>query len=30
MGSEATDSPSGDTWDGVGLAIFVPPASPRG
>jgi phospholipid/cholesterol/gamma-HCH transport system substrate-binding protein len=30
MGSEAIDSPSGDTWDGVGLAIFVPTASPRG
>jgi phospholipid/cholesterol/gamma-HCH transport system substrate-binding protein len=23
MGSEAHDSPSGDTWDGVALAIFV-------
>jgi phospholipid/cholesterol/gamma-HCH transport system substrate-binding protein len=27
MGSEAHDSPSGDTWDGVALAIFV--AKPR-
>ncbi|MEO7273821.1 MAG: MlaD family protein [Vicinamibacterales bacterium] len=26
MGSNAIDSPSGDTWDGVGLAIFVPVA----
>jgi phospholipid/cholesterol/gamma-HCH transport system substrate-binding protein len=30
MGSEAVDSPSGDTWDGVGLALFVPITSPRG
>ena len=27
MGAKATDSPSGDTWDGVGLAIFVSAAS---
>jgi hypothetical protein len=30
MGSQATDSPSGETWDGVGLAIFVPTAAPQG
>jgi phospholipid/cholesterol/gamma-HCH transport system substrate-binding protein len=24
MGAESTDSPSGATWDGIGLAIFVP------
>jgi phospholipid/cholesterol/gamma-HCH transport system substrate-binding protein len=23
MGNRATDSPSGDTWDGIGLALFV-------
>ncbi len=27
MGSEARDSPSGDTWDGVALALFVPASS---
>jgi phospholipid/cholesterol/gamma-HCH transport system substrate-binding protein len=27
MGSEARDSPSGDTWDGVALALFVPTSS---
>ena len=30
MGATATDSPSGDTWDGVGLAIFVLAAAPQG
>jgi hypothetical protein len=24
MGSQAVGSPSGDTWDGVGLTLFVP------
>ena len=24
MGAEAENSPAGDTWDGVGLALFVP------
>jgi phospholipid/cholesterol/gamma-HCH transport system substrate-binding protein len=27
MGAKAADSPSGDTWDGIGLALFVPTAS---
>jgi len=27
MGAKATDSPSGDAWDGVGLALFVPIAA---
>jgi hypothetical protein len=30
MGSDATDSPSGNTWDGVGLAIFVPNSGKEG
>ena len=29
MGANATDSPSGETWDGVGLAIFVPTAAAK-
>jgi phospholipid/cholesterol/gamma-HCH transport system substrate-binding protein len=29
MGAKAADSPSGDTWDGIGLALFVPTASLR-
>ena len=28
MGSEAVDSPSGDTWDGVAVAIFIPTGPP--
>jgi hypothetical protein len=24
LGNMAEGSPSGDTWDGVGLAVFVP------
>ena len=27
MGAKATDSPSGNSWDGIGLALFVPTAS---
>jgi len=27
MGAKATDSPSGNTWDGIGLTLFVPTAS---
>jgi hypothetical protein len=27
MGAEARDSPSGDYWDGVALALFVPASS---
>jgi hypothetical protein len=30
MGSAAVDSPSGDTWDGIALAIFVSPGPPPG
>jgi phospholipid/cholesterol/gamma-HCH transport system substrate-binding protein len=30
MGSESSDSPSGSTWDGIALAIFVPTASSKG
>jgi phospholipid/cholesterol/gamma-HCH transport system substrate-binding protein len=30
MGSEAVDSPSGDTWDGIALAIFVSTGPPPG
>jgi hypothetical protein len=25
LGNEADDSPTGDSWDGVALALFVPP-----
>jgi hypothetical protein len=28
MGSEAADSPSGDTWDGVAVAMFIPTGPP--
>lgn len=27
MGDEAEDSPAGDHWDGIGLAVFVPAAA---
>ena len=27
MGAKATDSPSGNTWDGIGLSLFVPTGS---
>jgi phospholipid/cholesterol/gamma-HCH transport system substrate-binding protein len=30
MGVEAEDSPDGKTWDGIGLALFVPTAVVRG
>jgi phospholipid/cholesterol/gamma-HCH transport system substrate-binding protein len=30
MGSEAQDSPAGNTWDGIGLAMFVPVAAVKG
>jgi phospholipid/cholesterol/gamma-HCH transport system substrate-binding protein len=28
MGAEAQDSPSGDRWDGIGLAMFIPVTRP--
>ena len=28
MGSEAVDSPSGDTWDGVAVTMFIPTGPP--
>ncbi len=30
MGSEAQDSPAGNTWDGIGLAMFVPVTAIKG
>ena len=30
MGSQSIDSPAGSTWDGIGLAIFVPTAPAKG
>jgi hypothetical protein len=27
LGSEASQSPAGNTWDGIALAVFVPPSA---